>query len=672
VGPLVICALIVVWTFSLWTYDRQVTHRWREDREQRLDLVCQMLTSTISRSIRQDLAGLQQMLLIWLNDQEVPNEVVREEQVAAVARRHHLTHHRILMRLPGSGWLVVAGDRQGRASPEDPVLAMQALRRTIATGPIESLGPDHAKALVYAGTIENPNVEVVVEARWDITPETLIEGIDPTLRRDIEQTDWGLRDGSGQEIFKTPHDLYEQGTVVDVDASPWLVWHLALEPHSSWFAAEAKLRRTIWIIGGIAMALSVAFLLHIEFKNKILTGLANRSIETAALLETVLDGSEDHSIIATDLSGRIVRANRGTERLYGHAPARLIGRPIGMLSHPQAPATDRFDHILGLTLESRRYDDVVVVRRADGSMGHVQLTCALRTDADGHAIGFVFITHDVTALLDRTVRLEQLNAQLAEQTRIARHANQLINEFLANMSHELRTPLNAILGYTRLVQRKTQDILPPKQGDNLNRILDAGESLMRLINDLLDLSKIEAGRMPIQCETLRLPRLVSEVVQTVRPLAESQLDQIQVKSDPALPPMVSDPHHLRQIVMNLVANAIKFTSKGTISVELRPGRTPHTVQIVVSDTGIGIPEEHLPHIFEAFYQVDGSTTRAQGGTGLGLSIVQRLVQQLGGEITVDSRVGRGATFTVTLPRDVTGAPPEIAAASAPEPVAPSG
>lgn len=649
-GPVAITALVVVWIFSLWSYDSGARQRWREDRDLRLDLTAENLEISIARAVHQDLSNVEHMLLTWLNTQTIPNDVVREERLNAIAARSNYINYRVLERRRNEGWHVVAGDRYGRSTPLAPILATESLQGSLVLGPMSHVGQTSAECLLYAGAVGELGQQIIIEVTWLITPET----INPLQRDELDKTLWAVRDRNGEQVIQSQAgELTGTGTLLDINLPPWLQWKLTVEPLPSWYEGVPPISRQIWLIGGIALILSIALLVTIESKNKILVTCANHSIETAALLETVLDGSEDYSIIATDLSGRIVRANHGTSRLYGHLPVQLIGKPIVHLSHHQAPSSDRLDNILRLTLESRRYDDVVAVRRADGSIFHVQLSSAVRTDAEGHPIGFVIITHDVTDLLDRTMKLEHLNSQLAEQTRISTRANRLINEFLANMSHELRTPLNAILGYAKLIQRKTSGQIDERQTKNLDHIQEAGTNLLRLINDLLDLSKIQAGRMPIQCEEVSLLRIINEVIDTVRPLAESQRDDLVLEISDPFPTMISDSHHLRQIAMNLIANAIKFTSKGTITVELRMGQDPQTVQFVVSDTGIGIPEEQLPHIFEAFYQVDGSSSRSQGGTGLGLSIVHRLVEQLGGTISADSTVGEGTIFIVTLPREIT-------------------
>lgn len=251
------------------------------------------------------------------------------------------------------------------------------------------------------------------------------------------------------------------------------------------------------------------------------------------------------------------------------------------------------------------------------------------------------------------------NASLFEEAQRAREAaeeaSQAKSRFLANMSHELRTPLNAIIGFTRLVKRRCSDILPQKQSDNLDKVLVSSNHLLELINAILDLSKVEAGRVDVQPVAFGLSSLVAVCLQTVRPLVTDQNLQLLAEIEPDLPPLFTDQDKVRQITINLLSNAVKFTETGTITVRAR--RQDATVEMAVADTGIGIPEEALERIFEEFQQVDGSTTRRYGGTGLGLSICRHLARLLGGDVTVESAVGVGSTFTVTLPIQYSAALP---------------
>jgi signal transduction histidine kinase len=244
-------------------------------------------------------------------------------------------------------------------------------------------------------------------------------------------------------------------------------------------------------------------------------------------------------------------------------------------------------------------------------------------------------------------RLKRTEEALIAAKRQAEQASQAKSAFLASMSHELRTPLNAIIGFTRIMIRRTKDALPARQYGNLEKILVSGEHLLSLINSILDLSKIEAGRMEVKRHPFALRPLLELCLETVRPLVRDSAVEL-VGDIEATPPMlVSDEEKLRQIIINLLANAAKFTDRG--SIVLGASGRGGIVEVSVRDTGIGIPADKLQAIFEEFRQVDGVTAATQSGTGLGLSISRRLARLLGGEITVASEVGQGSTFTLTLP-----------------------
>ncbi len=235
--------------------------------------------------------------------------------------------------------------------------------------------------------------------------------------------------------------------------------------------------------------------------------------------------------------------------------------------------------------------------------------------------------------------LEQKGRELAEASR---HKS----EFLANMSHELRTPLNAIIGFTRLVMRRARDVLPAKQHDNLGKILTSAEHLLSLINTVLDLAKIEAGRVEVRLTTFLLEPLIDQCLRTVEPMVRDGV-RLAKAIEPDLPELDTDQEKLRQILLNLLGNAAKFTESGSISVGARhrDGR----IVLEVADTGCGIPQEFLDLIFEEFRQVDSSSTRQHGGTGLGLSISRHLARLIGGDIDLASTVDVGSTFTLTFP-----------------------
>jgi K+-sensing histidine kinase KdpD len=218
--------------------------------------------------------------------------------------------------------------------------------------------------------------------------------------------------------------------------------------------------------------------------------------------------------------------------------------------------------------------------------------------------------------------------------------------FLANMSHELRTPLNAIIGFTRIVMRRSQDRLEPKQYENLEKILASAQHLLSLINAILDLAKVEAGRVEVSASNVQPAAVLDHCVHMIEPLIQEGVTVLKAFGG-ALPTMFVDEEKLQQIVMNLLSNAAKFTSSGTI--EVRSWAENDSVQLAVADTGIGIPADKLAVIFEEFEQASAVTTRQHGGTGLGLAISRRLARVLGGDIRVESSPGRGSTFTLTLP-----------------------
>jgi signal transduction histidine kinase len=239
--------------------------------------------------------------------------------------------------------------------------------------------------------------------------------------------------------------------------------------------------------------------------------------------------------------------------------------------------------------------------------------------------------------------------EIQEKSRQLAEASQHKSQFLANMSHELRTPLNAIIGVSEMLREDAEAL--KQDTEPLDRVLGAGRHLLALINDILDLSKIEAGRMELQLEDFALAPLIDGVVKTIEPLAAKNENHVAVKCDGAIGRLHADQMRLRQALLNLMSNANKFTERGTISVDARHAQeNGHDwITIAVADTGIGMTPEQMGKLFQEFSQADASTTRKYGGTGLGLAISKRFCEMMGGDITVESEVGRGSTFTIRLP-----------------------
>jgi adenylate cyclase len=278
-----------------------------------------------------------------------------------------------------------------------------------------------------------------------------------------------------------------------------------------------------------------------------------------------------------------------------------------------------------------------IQRRSDGRWIHV----SERKTANG---GVVAIYADIT-------EIKQHEAELAAARDAADEANRTKSSFLANMSHELRTPLNAIIGLTDMLVTNVARFGTEKAVEPLRRVHRAGTHLLGLINQVLDLSKIEAGKLEINLENISVPPLIDEVVGTARPLAEQNKNRLSVDCPRDLPAIEADAMRLRQILLNLLSNACKFTKGG--SVILRVTRSTHEqhdcVEFAVTDTGIGMNAEQMQRLFEEFSQGDASTARHYGGTGLGLAITRRLCRMMGGDVTVASETGKGSTFTVRLP-----------------------
>jgi PAS domain S-box-containing protein len=356
-------------------------------------------------------------------------------------------------------------------------------------------------------------------------------------------------------------------------------------------------------------------------------------------------------VIITDAEDRIVYVNSRMAQISGHEREAMVGQDVMHLLVPeeeQAAYAERM--ALRMQGVSEQYE--VSFRKKDGERFWAAVNGSPLHDASGRIVG------TVGAVMDITER-KRIEEALVAAVDAAEDASRAKSAFLANMSHELRTPLNAIIGYSEMLQeelgeRSQEDLVP-----DVVKIHGAGKHLLRLINDILDVSKIEAGKMDLLPEVFDAAALVRDAASTIRRLVESQANTLHVRCDEGIGLMKADLTRVRQVLLNLLSNASKFTQGGRVSLEadritMNGGAW---VRFRVRDTGIGMSPEQLARLFKAFTQADVSTTRRYGGTGLGLVISRQLCQMMGGEVTVESEPGVGSTFTVLLPTNMVEAPP---------------
>ena len=245
-------------------------------------------------------------------------------------------------------------------------------------------------------------------------------------------------------------------------------------------------------------------------------------------------------------------------------------------------------------------------------------------------------------------RIDYMKTEELKVLRVqAQNASKAKSDFLANMSHELRTPLNAIIGYSEMLMEEAEDDGLDTYSEDLNKINSSGEHLLTLINDILDLSKIEAGKMELHLENFEFEKHLRQIEATAKPLVEKNGNKFVIEKPDTIEDLTNDQTKLRQILFNMLSNAAKFTKKGTVTLAISKDKSD--IKFAVRDTGIGMNEEQLGKVFEEFTQADTSTSKDYGGTGLGLPISKKMTEMMGGKMDVDSKEGEGTTFSITIP-----------------------
>ncbi len=407
----------------------------------------------------------------------------------------------------------------------------------------------------------------------------------------------------------------------------------------------------IFIIGGTFFVLVMG-----ERTNRV-TSRAKKQLEDRVEERTkALSASEEESrsivtnasdgIITINEEQQIIAFNPASEKIFGYSSDDIIGQPIHQLipanrraAHPQK--IDEFKHYPEPSKNMNVRDGVRGVRSNGESFpAEVSISHSMVNDKTYYTAFVKDITERVEAEIAMTEAKEQ-----------ADQANKAKSTFLANMSHELRTPMNAIIGYSEMLIEDAEDDENDEIIPDLSKINSAGRHLLELINDILDLSKIEAGKMELFLEDLNLRELIQEVIDTSKPLTDKNNNNVTLKFDDSIDIVHGDAMKIKQSMFNLISNAAKFTDNGEINIDVSAIdlNNINFLSIAISDSGIGIPENKLEKVFEEFSQADDSTTKDYGGTGLGLPLSVKFCKIMGGNLTLESEVGMGSTFTMTIP-----------------------
>ncbi|HEX8520873.1 MAG TPA: CHASE3 domain-containing protein [Tepidisphaeraceae bacterium] len=411
---------------------------------------------------------------------------------------------------------------------------------------------------------------------------------------------------------------------------------------------------TFGVFTGVEFAvLVVGFLLLLNYEKR--RRAAEQSLLATTQLQDAIFEAADYSIVAVNLEGVIQTFNRAAERWLGYSAEEVVGKVTPAIFHERREIeayARQLSQELGRPLEPGMETMVAKARlglpderewthiRKDGTRYPVLLSVTPIRDENGRITGYLGIGSD----LSEKHRVAQ---ELKQAKEAAEASSRGKSAFLANMSHELRTPLNAIIGYSEMLREDAEASGQTQNVQDLERIGSAAKLLLSMIGDVLDLSKVEAGKMALHPETFDVGQLMLDCASTIRPLAERNQNKLEIERPTDVVDVEADLAKLRQVLLNLLSNACKFTSRGVIRFSVRCDSG--SCMFLIRDSGIGMTSEQMRNLFQPFAQADASTSSRFGGTGLGLAISRQLCRAMGGDITVESTAGKGSTFTVTLP-----------------------
>jgi protein-histidine pros-kinase len=396
-----------------------------------------------------------------------------------------------------------------------------------------------------------------------------------------------------------------------------------------------------------------------------MTKLFDRTLLASAeqaldFIGNVLESSTEYAVIGTDLGGKILLWNEGARRTYGYEPEEAVGGANASILHtPEDVRAGKPGEILDAALREGKWEGSLQRLRKNGQRFPARVVITPRRDAAGRAVGFLLISKDVSDETRRTEPLESTHRDVTGRESFEQppqgknvdreNATRARDRFLANASHELRSPLNAIIGFAGTLLMGLAGPLNADQQGQLRTIEDSATHLLSLINDLLDLARIESGTVELRREAVVCQSVVREVLTALRPSAEAKGLCLEAACPPEDVVVWTDRRALRQVLLRLTDNGIQFTERGGVRLELaRPGDGRADTAISVTDTGIGIRPEDQARLFEAFEQVHGPGRERRPGTGLGLHLSRKLAELLGAHIRLHSEYGQGSTFTLVF------------------------